>query len=177
MAYKFSITCPRKLVPKLLFAFTNSLSYRVTPGDYERLIVSTTNSNLTIDTTQIESSFKWRAKSYYKTSIPEILRADHERIWMMLPWMQDEYVGMKVTWKSEEFTILIVADGEQFPWQVHFGRLLYKLCGDFQTGLLTRVKINDREMKAGEWFAAILYALTGDQAGLLATLDAVEDRS
>lgn len=60
-------------------------------------------------------------------------------------------------------------------WPILFGRTLHKLCGNFGK-LRELVTINGRTLTQGEWFASLMFELSGDTAGALATIDEAIDR-
>lgn len=60
-------------------------------------------------------------------------------------------------------------------WTKVFAKVLYKLCGNFET-LEQSVEINGRRMKQGEWLAALLFDLSGEKGAMMATMDEALDR-
>ncbi len=175
MVFTLKYTCTQQVCARLLMTTCRSVGYKITQQEFEKLLNAASNPNYNCDPHELNKKLIEAARYKYKTASQDMVAANHQRVWLAISWRKDSIFGVSVTWKDENYRLFLSAEQDDFPWKIHYGRILYRLVGDFKN-LPLRIEINEQDLKIGEWFAAILFSLSGDDVGMLATLDEAEDR-
>lgn len=176
MTYMLKVTSSRQEVARMLAAVCQSMGYKLQQQEFQELLEQASDPKYDCDPHYFNVKICAMARQKFDQRYPSTMVAvNHQRFWLAIPWRKECMFGASVTWKDDEFKLFMSVEHADFLWQVHFGRVLYKMCGNFQV-LTRKVEINGQVLKFGEWFAAILFSLSGDHVGMLATLDEAEDR-
>lgn len=112
----------------------------------------------------------------YNLRPPNLIDVTDKRIWLALPYNnQGKMFGIQISWRSHNDFTFFASVEEEEVWVIQYARLLLKLAYDMKR-LVNPIEINGQTLKIGEWLAALMFQLSGDRAGMLATLDEAEDR-
>jgi hypothetical protein len=176
---KFKLVCYKHEVVSLLVTLSWSLKYKLTHDRWRTLIELAQKWQNERDypfRDDLNNDLQKLAREKYGIRLPYMVDVTDRRIWLTLPYCKEgKMFGVQIAWSKSNSYTFFASVKEDDVWKYHYAKLLFKIAYDFKN--LTRsVTINDRELKVGEWMAALLFELTGDHAGMLATLDEAEDR-
>lgn len=123
----------------------------------------------------INSELQRYAREKYNLRPPNLLDVTGKRIWLALPFTPEgKMFGIGISWTDAK-SYTFFASVEDDVWMLQYARLLLKLAYDIKK-IVQPIAIDGKTLKVGEWLAALMFELSGDRAGMLATLDEAEDR-